>query len=173
MNKEKQVQQDKGQPMKKHKPTHDAAFCNRMASRREKNFYAARVFDACVMNENGRCIDCGYTPSSCRNGAPADYAFMGCVAMITDSILKDGVVPCGKEVKDRYYQKLSEMLNCETKLVSGRFDDAILSDVPRCVKDGSYSDIETLHKAVKDLFGFRTRHVRKGATLERLSEMKK
>ena len=98
---------------------------------------------------------------------------MGCVSMITDSILEHGVVPCGKDVRNRYNVKLSEMLNCETKLVNGKFDDDILSDMPSCLKSGSFEDIDRLHKAVKELFAYRNRYVRKGATLECLNEVNK
>ena len=116
----------------------------------------------------GRCRHCGYLKSKCRNGIHGDYAFVGGIVLLTDKIVEDGECPPWEVIKARFEGKLSEMLHCETKLVTGKYDDKLLPFVPKCVKIGTFARLRNLYDSVHKVFDIRDRKSHGGATFERL-----
>ena len=116
----------------------------------------------------GRCRHCGYLKSKCRNGIHGDYAFVGGIVLLTDKIVEDGECPPWEMVKGRFDTKLSEMLHCETKLVTGKYDEKLIPVVPKCVKIGTLARLKNLFDAVHKVFDIRDRKSHGGATFERL-----
>ena len=116
----------------------------------------------------GRCVHCGYMNSKCRNKIHGDYAFVGGIVYLTDKIVEKGSCPPWDEVKSRFETKLSEMLNCETKLVTGKYDENLLPSVPTCIKTGKLLHLKTLFDKVHEVFNIRDTKSQSGATYERL-----